>query len=70
MNRPSCRLTHASTSCISKPTLDCPSPQRKEAALQFIQATTTDLSLPETDPQVWAELCHVLINAKEFIYIQ
>ena len=47
-----------------------PSLAEKEAALQFIQATTTDLGVLETDPQVWAELCHVLINAKEFIYIR
>ncbi|MFO1007602.1 MAG: PSD1 and planctomycete cytochrome C domain-containing protein [Planctomycetaceae bacterium] len=47
-----------------------PAPEEREAALQFIQATTTDLGVAETDAQVWAELCHVLINAKEFIYIR
>lgn len=47
-----------------------PSMAEKEAALQFIQATMTDLGVPDIDPQVWSEMCHVLINAKEFIYIR
>jgi hypothetical protein len=50
-----------------------PTPQELEAALAFIESQGAEYGLsPEKaddDERVWADLCHVLINAKEFIFV-
>lgn len=45
-----------------------PTPQEKTLTLQFLQ--TTDPQTWPTNPTPWTNLCHVLINAKEFIFIR
>ena len=45
-------------------------PEELESALVFIEATARDRGVPFADPQNWGDLCHVLLNAKEFIYIR
>ena len=47
-----------------------PTEQERQAALAFITASATDHDDNEAAPPVWADLCHVLLNAKEFIYIR
>lgn len=46
-----------------------PSPKEGEAAAQFIQESAAANQLDENAPRVWAELCHALVNVKEFVYI-
>ncbi|RFC42549.1 MAG: Protein of unknown function (DUF1553), partial [Verrucomicrobia bacterium] len=38
-------------------------------ALLFLREQAQSLNLPEQDPKVWADLAHVLFNAKEFIHL-
>jgi hypothetical protein len=38
-------------------------------ALLFLREQAQALNLPEQDPKVWADLAHVLFNAKEFIHL-
>ena len=47
-----------------------PTPEERAAATAFVAATALDHAGNESAPPVWADLCHVLLNAKEFIYIR
>ena len=51
-----------------------PTPEELETTQQFlaIQGSERGLKSPESllnSPQIWADLCHVMFNVKEFIYI-
>jgi cytochrome c553 len=46
-----------------------PSTQETAAALAFLADAAQSGAGPD-DPGAWADLCHVLINAKEFIYVK
>ena len=37
-------------------------------AINFLQAQSLKHGSGSNDPRVWADLCHVLINVKEFIF--
>jgi hypothetical protein len=39
-------------------------------AVDFLQAQSLKYGSGSDDPRVWADLCHVLINVKEFIFIE
>jgi hypothetical protein len=39
-------------------------------AADFIRQQSVDRNLPEDDKRLWADLCHVLVNVKEFIYLK
>ena len=47
---------------------------RTDAELQhaesFLHQQAALLGKPSDDPAVWADFCHVLLNTKEFIFIQ
>jgi hypothetical protein len=45
-----------------------PSDQETAAGLAFLAAAAQAYAGPD-DPRAWADLCHVLINVKEFIYV-
>ena len=51
-----------------------PTKQERAAAEAFLQTQGKQYELPpeqmENDPRVWADLCHVLVNVKEFIFIR
>ncbi len=47
-----------------------PTTEERQAAVAFIQAAAADAGGDELNPQAWADLCHVLVNAKEFIFIR
>ncbi len=47
-----------------------PTAEEREAALAFIAASAVDHGGNEAAPPVWADLCHVLLNTKEFIYVR
>jgi len=47
-----------------------PTSEEGHAATDFISAATADLGGQESAPQAWADLCHVLVNSKEFIFIR
>jgi hypothetical protein len=50
-----------------------PSAEELESANAFLASQATEYKLPpqaaQTDERVWTDLCHVLMNVKEFIYI-
>ena len=50
-----------------------PSSQEVQSLVEFIDDQAEAYALPPaergSDPRLWADLCHVLINAKEFLYI-
>ncbi len=50
-----------------------PSAQEVQSLVEFIDDQAEAYALPPaargSDPRLWADLCHVLINAKEFLYI-
>jgi hypothetical protein len=46
-----------------------PSPEETEDALAFLKEQATALNCPPEDARPWADLAHVLFNAKEFIHI-
>jgi hypothetical protein len=39
-------------------------------ALRFLEQQANQYGVSADDPRVWADLCHVLINVKEFIFVQ
>ncbi len=45
-----------------------PSDAELQSALAFLDAQGQDYTGPD-DPRTWADLCHVLLNVKEFIFI-
>ena len=47
-----------------------PTEDETAAAIDFLQAQSLKRGGSSEDPQVWADLCHVLINVKEFIFIE
>jgi Protein of unknown function (DUF1549)/Protein of unknown function (DUF1553) len=47
-----------------------PTSEEREAATAFVAASAIDHGGNEAAPPVWADLCHVLLNAKEFIYVR
>jgi hypothetical protein len=46
-----------------------PSPEETEDALAFLKEQAATLNCPPEDARPWADLAHVLFNAKEFIHI-
>jgi hypothetical protein len=50
-----------------------PTPAELEAAMSFMESQGAEYGLTteqvSRDERVWADLCHVLINAKEFIFV-
>ena len=46
-----------------------PSPEETEDALAFLSEQAAALNCPPGDVRPWADLAHVLFNAKEFIHI-
>ena len=40
------------------------------AAHEFIVEQAQSYGVPADDRQVWKDLCHVLVNLKEFIYLR
>jgi hypothetical protein len=51
-----------------------PSDAEAAAAMAFLQRQASEMGrgadAAKHDPQVWAELCHALLNLKEFIFIR
>ncbi|MDP6929745.1 MAG: PSD1 and planctomycete cytochrome C domain-containing protein [Planctomycetota bacterium] len=47
-----------------------PSPAEREKASSFLEQQRHRLRANEQDPRSWAELCHVLFNVKEFVYLR
>ena len=51
-----------------------PTPEELKAATEFLDRQGRELGIePQkraTDPRVWADLAHVLLNVKEFIYVE
>jgi hypothetical protein len=46
-----------------------PLPEERADALAFIEEQASALKTSANDPKVWADLAHVLLNAKEFIHL-
>jgi hypothetical protein len=59
------RLTRLYELCFSRP----PTPEETAAGLAFLAASTPN-DAPGDAASAWANLCHVLINVKEFVYVK
>ena len=46
-----------------------PTPAERDAALAFLTQQAQGYGKPD-DPRAWADLCHVLFNVKEFIFVR
>ncbi len=47
-----------------------PSDEEIATAIDFLQQQSLRHGGGSDDPRVWTDLCHVLINVKEFIFVQ
>ncbi|WP_428308794.1 DUF1553 domain-containing protein [Lacipirellula sp.] len=47
-----------------------PMPAEATAANEFVLQQSAERGTNDNDEQVWADLCHVLVNVKEFIYLR
>ena len=59
------RITNLFENALARP----PSDVQLESARQFVKHQARLYEVPEDDIHVWADLCHVLFNMKEFIYL-
>ncbi|MBU6301341.1 MAG: DUF1553 domain-containing protein [Verrucomicrobia bacterium] len=63
------RIEHLFTSALGRQ----PSTQEVQSLVEFLDNQAEAYALPlaarGSDPRLWADLCHVLFNAKEFLYI-
>jgi cytochrome c553 len=47
-----------------------PTDEERVWAIEFLRDSAAETKIPESDPRAWADLCHVLINTKEFFYVR
>ena len=51
-----------------------PSPRETQLAIAFLKTQARELKIPEdkiqTDQRVWSDLCHVLFNMKELVFVR
>ena len=51
-----------------------PKPEELDALMAFLESQADAYKLQDaalaTDPRLWADICHVLFNAKEFLYVR
>jgi hypothetical protein len=63
------RISHLFAAALGRE----PSETEVQALVEFLEEQASTYAIPSsdkaTDPRVWTDLCHVLLNAKEFIYI-
>ncbi len=60
------RIQQAYLACVSRE----PSEIEIAAAKEFVETQAQELNVAQDAPQVWADLCHVLLNAKEFLFVR
>jgi hypothetical protein len=46
-----------------------PSADERAAAVEFLEFQSREYG-DANDPRAWADLCHVLLNVKEFVFVQ
>lgn len=67
---PEQRIDAMYQAALARPASDA----EKSDALAFLDAQSARFGLPETQrrtsPQAWADLCHVMFNVKEFVFIE
>jgi transposase-like protein/cytochrome c553 len=60
------RIRQAYLACVAR----APSESELHAAVTFLEAQAADLKTEVHDPRVWGDLCHVLLNSKEFLFVR
>ncbi len=60
------RITRLYELAFSRP----PTEDERRAAAEFLAAQAAELGVETDDPRVWADYVHVLVNAKEFIFLR
>ncbi len=60
------RLADVYEAAFSRP----PSPEELDDAVAFLQAQCEQYRAAPNDPRAWADLCHVLLNVKEFLFVR
>src|SRR5690606_12496017 len=63
---PRLRIRQAYVTCVARE----PSGSELQAALLFLGTQAADLQTEVNDPRVWGDLCHVLLNSKEFLFVR
>jgi hypothetical protein len=62
---PAQRITAMYESAFCRP----PTEREIEEGLAFLRSQAAALDIGESDPRPWSDYAHVLINAKEFIFL-
>ncbi|HEX7448671.1 MAG TPA: PSD1 and planctomycete cytochrome C domain-containing protein [Pirellulales bacterium] len=60
------RIERLYLSALARP----PSNEERQAAAAFLAAQSRRYGAATNDPRAWADLCHVMFNSKEFIFIE
>src|SRR5690606_3895774 len=59
-------LRQAYVACVARE----PNQNEVHAALTFLKSQAAELQTQVNDPRVWGDLCHVLLNSKEFLFVR
>src|SRR5690606_36402237 len=59
-------IRQAYLACVARE----PSESELDAAVVFMESQAADLPRELDDPQGWGDLCHVLLNSKEFLFVR
>ncbi|HEX5446550.1 MAG TPA: PSD1 and planctomycete cytochrome C domain-containing protein, partial [Pirellulales bacterium] len=60
------RIERLYLSALARP----PSDEERRAAAAFLAAQSQRYGAAANDPRAWADLCHVMFNSKEFIFVE
>jgi hypothetical protein len=47
-----------------------PGDDESAAGMEFVRQQAAEYNADESDPKVWTDFCHVLMNVKEFVFVQ
>ena len=64
--KPEVRIRHAYLACVSRE----PTDSELSTAIEFVSQQAHDLSTTTDDSRIWGDLCQVLLNTKEFLFVQ
>jgi cytochrome c553 len=59
-------IRRAYLACVAR----APRDDEVHAAVRFLESQSRELQSDVDDPRVWGDLCHVLLNSKEFVFVR
>jgi hypothetical protein len=60
------RVGRLCSAAFSRP----PTDEELASGVEFVRLQAAEYNGGEGDPRVWADFCHVLMNVKEFVFVQ